>query len=170
VRESLFGILEPEVTGARVLDVYAGSGALGFEALSRGAASVAFVESDRAVVRVLRENAVALGVEARVRILAGTALRRVASDELPGPFDLVLADPPYGLGESGRLLDALARAGTLVEGARVVLERDRASEAATAGSPALRLVRTARYGRTCLDFYVHEPGPGTAVRPPTPSG
>ena len=151
VREALFDILGGFPEGKRVLDAYAGTGAPGFEALSRGAAAVTFLESARSVVGVLRANAAALGVEARCRIVAADVVATVLSGAPGGPFDLVLADPPYALADPSPLLRALAR-DALAPAARVVLERDRAVEAAD-GPAGLRLARTARYGRTCLDFY-----------------
>src|SRR5690606_32710194 len=95
IRAALFNALEAagEVAGARVLDLYAGSGALGLEALSRGAADAVFVESDRRAVEVLRANVRALGLGGSVR--HGT-VRQVLEAAAAEPFDLVVADPPYG--------------------------------------------------------------------------
>ena len=93
VREALFSSLGPEVSGARVLDLFAGSGSLGLEALSRGAQSAEFVEMDRAVVAVLRSNVDAVG-------LGGTVTRNDVTRYLAGParlHDLVFVDPPYAL-------------------------------------------------------------------------
>jgi 16S rRNA (guanine966-N2)-methyltransferase len=125
VRESLFGILTArlDLTGLAVLDLYAGSGALGLEALSRGAASATFVESDRRAAAVLERNIATLG-------LAGATLRRgaVAAVIAAGaatPVDLVLADPPYDVGASEieALLSALVDHGWVGEGTVVVVER-----------------------------------------------
>lgn len=160
VREALFDILGPGLVGIAVLDACAGSGALGFEALSRGASSATFIEADRKVLDLLRENAERLGVGPRCRLLGGKAEALIASRRAGGTFDLVLADPPYAEPLGAPILNALLAApGTLAAGARVVLERDARSDAASASRPGLPLVRTARYGRTCLDFYVLE-GPG----------
>jgi len=159
VREALFDILGPFPEGARVLDVYAGSGALGLEALSRGAVAVTFMEAGRDVLRILRANVAALGVEAQCRVLEGDAVARLASRRgLEGPFDLVLADPPYGLAAGTALLDALTGGPWLAPGARVVLERDRDDERGATLDPRLALERTARYGRTCLDFHSFRAG------------
>jgi 16S rRNA (guanine966-N2)-methyltransferase len=120
VREALFSMLG-DVSGLRVLDLFAGSGALGIEALSRGAASVTFVESDPRAASVIRENLAALGAEGEVTrqdaVVFLTAQR--------GTFDLVLADPPY---DSAPLLAApLAERlpGVLSETARIVTESDK---------------------------------------------
>jgi 16S rRNA (guanine966-N2)-methyltransferase len=102
VRETLFNWLAPHIAGRRVLDVFAGSGALGFEALSRGAASAVLVEKDRAALPVLRETATRFGL-AQARIEAGEALAFLAA-QAPGSFDLVFLDPPF---DSGLLTPAL---------------------------------------------------------------
>lgn len=154
-REALFDILGETVLGARVLDAYAGTGALGFEALSRGARSVTFIESDRKVLEVLIAAAAALGLSDQCRIVAGRANLLLRQGGAPGPFDLVVADPPYAEPSLNELLTALAVPGLLAPDARVVLERDAKVEPARPASSPLQRVRTARYGRTCLDFYRH---------------
>ena len=132
VRESLFNIVTArrDLTGLSVLDLYAGSGALGLEALSRGAASALFVESDRRAAAVIERNIATLG-------LPGAVLRRGrVADTLAGgatgPVDLVLADPPYDVdaGEVERLLTALTANGWVREGSVAVIER-------AAGGPPL---------------------------------
>jgi 16S rRNA (guanine966-N2)-methyltransferase len=95
-------ILHPELPGARVLDLYAGSGALGLEALSRGAATADFVELSPPALRAIRENGTALGALEQMRIHRGEALRFAEKLE-PAAFDIAFADPPYGLGMAPRL-------------------------------------------------------------------
>ena len=102
VRETLFNWLAPRIAGRRVLDVFAGSGALGFEALSRGATSAVLVEKDRAALPVLRETATRFGL-AQARIEAGEALAFLAA-QAPASYDLVFLDPPF---DSGLLAPAL---------------------------------------------------------------
>ena len=156
VREALFDILGHDLSGSRVLDACAGTGALGLEALSRGAESVSFIEADRQVLSELRSNAEKLRIESRCRFVGGRAEVLIAAGAVGGPFELVLGDPPYAEPLGGPILEALLVApGTLVLGARVVLERDARFPAASASVASLPLVRTARYGRTCLDFYVY---------------
>lgn len=124
VREALFNMLAARLDfdGLRVLDLYAGSGALGLEALSRGAGSVTFVEQDRRAAEVIARNIETVG-------LPGAVLRRVpVATALAGagtPMDLVLADPPYDLGaaEVEAVLEALDRGGWLAAGAVVAVER-----------------------------------------------
>lgn len=151
VREALFGALEAvfDFDGLHVLDLYAGSGALGFEALSRGASVVTFIESDRRAVEVLRANASALGL-AGARVVGGPVESVVAGEPDHG-YDIVLADPPYALSNAalGGVLGNLVRRGWLAPDALVVLER-----AARDGEPdwpeGLRPTRSRRYGDTAL--------------------
>ncbi len=133
VRESLFNIVTArrDLTGLAVLDLYAGSGALGLEALSRGAASALFVESDHRTAAVLTRNIKALG-------LTGATLRRgtvatVLAAGTASPVDLVLADPPYDVEavEVDAALAALAGCGWVREGTIAVVERAAASAALT---------------------------------------
>ena len=95
-------ILQPMLPGARVVDLYAGSGALGLEALSRGAASADFVDVSPASIKVIRENGATLGALDRMRIHRGEALR-FAQKLAAGAFDVAFADPPYNLGMAPRL-------------------------------------------------------------------
>jgi 16S rRNA (guanine966-N2)-methyltransferase len=153
VREALFSILGGRFEGGLVLDAFAGSGALGFEALSRGMDEAVFVEADRAAADTVRANASALGVEARCRVHQGEVVQLLERGRLPGPFALVLADPPWSQDVLPRFLAALARGATLAPGATVVVERD-ARALASPVPPTLTCVRTAVYGRTALDLFV----------------
>jgi 16S rRNA (guanine966-N2)-methyltransferase len=155
VREALFDILGHDLTGAIVLDACAGSGALGLEALSRGASSATFIEADRRVLERLQRNAEQLGVTPRCRFLGGRAEMLIGKGAAGGPFDLVLADPPYAEALRGPILAVIGSAPAVLRpGAKVVLERE-ARCPAEPGPDRLPLVRTARYGRTCLDFYAY---------------
>jgi len=152
VREALFSILGERVIGARVLDAYAGTGALGLEALSRGAHEVVFVESDRAAVRRLREHLETLGAVDRCSVHEAEAVSWLKAPCGAEIFDLILADPPYAGGEGQRLAGPAA-ARRLAPGGWLVLEREAARAPVEAGGEILPLFRTARYGGTCLDFY-----------------
>lgn len=110
-RETLFAMLTSrlgDLEGLQVADLFAGSGALGLEALSRGAAHCLFVEQDRAAVDVIRTNVTTLGAQARARIEAGSVMQLRAA---PRPLDLILADPPYLSGAGEVALDRLLRLG-----------------------------------------------------------
>lgn len=107
VREAWFSALGDAVAGARAVDLFAGSGALGIEALSRGAASVDFVESDRRAAAVIRENLDEMGVAGRSRLVRRD-VGAFLDDALDEPYDLALADPPYGSDWPGRLAACLA--------------------------------------------------------------
>ncbi len=153
VREALFDILGPTLEGTRVLDAFAGTGALGFEALSRGARIVTFLECDCEILAVLRRNARDLGVEDRCRLVPGFIETPIPWRIPGGPFHLVLADPPYEDPVRGRFLRGLDASAVLAKFARVVVERDHRAPPTLEGLGSLFLERSARYGRTCLDFY-----------------
>jgi len=121
VRVTLFDVLGPAVAGARILDLYAGTGAVGIEALSRGAARVVLVERDQSALGALRANLAALGARrAAARVMAGDVLRLLPElGAQEGPFDFVFIDPPYATALAVRTLEALGatricRAGTEV--------------------------------------------------------
>ncbi len=153
VREALFSALEARdaLSGARVMDLYAGSGALGLESASRGAAEVTLVESDRAAAAVIRDNAGRLGLRATVlpvsvsSALAGT----------PRELDLVFLDPPYDLAEEALTGDlaALVARGWLADGALVVVERSKRSAEPT-WPEGLEPERLKKYGETVLWYAV----------------
>ena len=138
MRERLFNWLGQDLTGRRCLDLFAGSGGLGFEALSRGAAEVVMVESSRLVHRCLRETAAGLGAGPRLRLVLGDALHFLASPS-PG-FDVVFVDPPYTSGLAVKALERLPRA--LAPGAFVYVE----SDSAFAVGSGWRVTREARAG------------------------
>jgi 16S rRNA (guanine966-N2)-methyltransferase len=161
VREALFGILvaQGRVEGARVLDLYAGTGALALEALSRGAACATLVEKGRDALDAIRSNVEALGVGRAVTVL-GAPVDRAAKGFEPRAFDLVLVDPPYADVTSGaavRLLEDVVERGALAEDALIVLEHGTPRGPAGAAGPevaGLERLETRRYGDTCLSFYV----------------
>ncbi|GAB3123290.1 16S rRNA (guanine(966)-N(2))-methyltransferase RsmD [Streptomyces calidiresistens] len=152
-REGLFSTWEAlygPLAGTAVLDLFAGSGAVGLEALSRGAGRVLLVESDRRAARVVRENIAALGLpgaEART-----DRVERVVAGPPPGgPFDLVFVDPPYALGDAtvGEILLTLASGGWLADGGIVTVERG--TRGGTFPWPAgFSALRSRRYGEGTL--------------------
>ncbi|MGX9790755.1 16S rRNA (guanine(966)-N(2))-methyltransferase RsmD [Mycobacterium sp. MMS18-G62] len=153
VRESLFNVLDARIdlTDLSVLDLYAGSGALGLEALSRGAASAMFVESDARAVSVIAENVAALGVHgATVRRGAVAAVLAAGTNK---PVDLVLADPPYEVtaAEIEGVLAALGNGGWVAAGTVVVVERGVSGPSLT-WPQGWQPWPTRRYGDTRLEI------------------
>ncbi len=157
VREALFNSLETmlDIDGLRVLDLYGGSGALGLEALSRGAGHATFVESDRRAAQVLKRNATTLGFhDVRVEQVKAETLTAAASSE---PFDVVMADPPYDLPGDllQRVLDGLVANGWAGPGSVVIVER--AVRSGDLDWPApLEPLRSKRYGDTSVHWAVIE--------------
>jgi 16S rRNA (guanine966-N2)-methyltransferase len=148
VREALFSVLGPSVPGAHVLDLYAGSGALGIEALSRGAASAVFVDRSARAIAAIRANLDALGIEAEVLRMEARAALRTARGRADA-YDLVFLDPPYRrAAELGRELSE-ALSAVLAPGARVVSESDRREPLAL----ALPLADERRYGDTVIRIH-----------------
>jgi 16S rRNA (guanine966-N2)-methyltransferase len=145
VREAIFNALDSlgAIDGARVLDGFAGSGALGIEALSRGAAHATFADTDAQATAVVEANLRALGLGDAASVATRTADRALGSG---GPFDLVLLDPPYAYEGWDELLTDLL--GVLSAGAVVVIESDREVSL----PPDLRCVRTKTYGGTVVQF------------------
>ena len=152
-REALFNSLKSllDVRGATVLDLYAGSGALGLEALSRGAEAVVFVESSPGVLPVLRENVAAVGLPGG-RVVAGS-VPTVVGGAPPARFDLVLADPPYAtpVDEVREVLQALVDGGWLAPDAVVVVERPSREKPWEWPTPLVGL-RDRRYGEAQLRY------------------
>lgn len=152
VRQSVFDVLGQRTDGLAVLDLFAGTGALGLEAVSRGAARATLVENEKAALEALEKNVRALGFEDRARVVRGDALSLAT---LRGPFDLVLADPPYAVGGTP-VVQALAASppGLLVEGARIVIEHAR-REILPEREGALERDDQRRYGDTMVSFYTY---------------
>lgn len=148
VREAWMSALQPQLPGARVLDLFAGSGALGLEALSRGASHATFVERAGTALRVLRANVQRLQAEPLCDIVRTDALAFVSGLE-PGAYDLALADPPYGTGAAGALVEIFIDNGF----ARWLWLEHRVSEPL----PEVAGARTRRYGDTALTSI---PAPG----------
>ena len=158
VKQTLFAILEPELAGARVLDLFAGSGAGGIEALSRGAASAIFVEKDQGAAAVIDTNLRAAGLAGPdATVIRWDVVRWLAEANAGAAFDLVLVDPPYA--ETDVLIRTLTALGAadapLAPGARVVAKhfwRDRPPDRIG----LLASERDRRFGETALTFYRRE--------------
>lgn len=160
VKQTLFAILEPELRGRSVLDLYAGSGASGIEALSRGASAVVFVERNQVAVAAIVRNLEATGLaSSRARVVrteVGAYLARASSPAAePSRYGIVLVDPPYDRpDELGRVLEAVAGAGRgVILAADGVLVAKHFWKTPPAGVRLLRSVREERFGETMLTFY-----------------
>jgi 16S rRNA (guanine966-N2)-methyltransferase len=132
LRETLFNVLGAAVSGSRLIDIFAGTGAVGIEALSRGASEVVFIENHAPAAALIRRNLESLGVRSSAQVLAADALRgleKVAAKHKPGdpPFGFVFLDPPYEAAEEyARVLQFLGTASFLAPGTIVVAEHRRA--------------------------------------------
>jgi 16S rRNA (guanine(966)-N(2))-methyltransferase RsmD len=149
LRETLFNILAPRIEGARVLDVFAGTGAVALEALSRGAAAATCVESDHRAATLIEENAALCGEQKRCAIIRD-GVERALQRPLPGgPFDIIVLDPPY---QYAALEEAVRRAGSqkAADGIVVLEHASRVTPPAPAG---LALTRTVKSGDSALSFY-----------------
>jgi 16S rRNA (guanine966-N2)-methyltransferase len=154
VREAVFAIIG-SVEGDRVLDLFAGSGALGIEALSRGAAHATFVDAGRPAVAAIRDNLRELGLEARATVIPGDAVAAAARHP-GGPWRLVFVDPPYRSDLATRAVVALP-CERLAQDAVVVIEHDRRGAPPDALGSLLRTDQR-RYGDTLISFFVRSPG------------
>lgn len=154
VKESVFGILAPVIEERRVLDLFAGTGNLGIEALSRGAESAVFVEKNGGAAGVVKANLAAAGFVSESTVIVMDAFRALAvlAREGRGPFDLVFLDPPYGQGLAAKALEELAVWPALGDDAVVVVEHANHDELAEAYGALVR-VRSERYGETVVSFY-----------------
>ena len=151
VRGAIFSILGRDaVEGRRVLDLYAGTGALGVEALSRGAAWADFVESNRRRCRRLERNLRELALDERSRVICGRAERTLGG--MSGEYDLVLADPPYDARPWPTLFALLGEHGLLAPDGVVVAEH-RSNAPMADGYDGLTLMDNRRYGDTSIAFY-----------------
>jgi 16S rRNA (guanine(966)-N(2))-methyltransferase RsmD len=148
LRESLFNVLAGTVVGARVLDGFAGTGAIGIEALSRGAAHVTFVEQDPRALDLIGENLTRCGVTGGYTVLGAD----VATARLPAAFDLVFLDPPYTVAPDDAV-EAAAR--VMAPGGRLVIEHATRS-VASAAIAGLTRTRTLTAGDSALSFYRRE--------------
>jgi 16S rRNA (guanine966-N2)-methyltransferase len=152
VREALFSILG-DLTDAKVVDFYAGSGALGLEALSRGAAHVTLVESDRQAAQVIRNNVAAWGVEASFRVLESAVEKSRGPLSATQPIDLVLADPPWKIAREAAVAVAAVVKGLLAPSATVVLGHASREDLVLAESSGLELVDRRAWGDSALSFF-----------------
>jgi 16S rRNA (guanine966-N2)-methyltransferase len=154
LRETVFNVLAPLIVGARFLDVFAGTGAIGIEALSRGAAEAVFIESHRPAAALIKQNLASLGIRTGVSVLAMDAVRGL--EKLAAKpnvrFDLAYIDPPYAAAEQyAQVLEAVAKSPLFHAESRIAVEHRRAFELpAVAG---LTVVRRLEQGDAALTFF-----------------
>ena len=151
LRETLFNVLAPVIPGARVLDAYAGTGAIGIEAISRGAAHVTFVDCDARATALVTRNLQRCGIRDGYAIIRDDAARAVPATASQD-FDVIVLDPPYDAADAAPVVAALAPA--LAPGGVLVLEHARRHVAPPAAG-ALTLTRALRAGDSALAFYRH---------------
>ena len=153
LRKSLADILRPRLAGARVLDLFGGSGAVGFELLSNGASSAVLVEISSATAELIRQNARDLNILADVKAFQGDgieAVSRLAGQE--EEFDVIVVAHPYGRGLQQSAIDELGAHRVLAANGVIIVQREH-REPVPEPSGQLRFVHTRNYGRTAFDFY-----------------
>ncbi|MDA8431384.1 MAG: 16S rRNA (guanine(966)-N(2))-methyltransferase RsmD [Nitrospiraceae bacterium] len=156
VREALFDILRNDISGSSFLDLYAGTGAVGFEALSRGASRVCFVESVRTVAEQIQSHIGQMELAGKAAVYAEEAerfLRRAGNTDTG--FDIIFADPPYASKEADVILELLDAGGVLKDGGCLVVEAPSRNNPRE-GLRSLRLIKKYRYGDTSLFLYGKE--------------
>jgi 16S rRNA (guanine(966)-N(2))-methyltransferase RsmD len=153
VREALFSILAPRIQGSHFLDMYAGTGAVGIEALSRGAAIVTFVESDPHAVQIMRRNLAGCGMRDQADLRIASVERFLREPQSwKGPYDVLFADPPYADADAVEIVLSSWRLDLLSPDAVMVIEQDIRAEL-PAETDRARLIRRYAYGDTALFLY-----------------
>ncbi len=153
VREAIFDLMQLEWETCHVLDLFAGSGALGIEALSRGAKKAVFVERDPAIARLLKENLSRMGLVAMAEVVKADVLRFLRKGPETERYQIVFADPPYGKDLARMCLLELAGGGWVAPGGMVVMEHSKREDLEEKIGP-LVLVSRRRYGDTLVSLYV----------------
>lgn len=157
VREALFDILRNDIKGATFLDLYAGTGAVGFEALSRGASRACFVESDRAAAREISQYIGKMGLDEMTEVFAGTAERFLKRTEVAEmTFDIIFADPPYASDEIEKILPLIDIGEILTAGGCLIVEHP-AKKTIASSCKNLKLSKIYKYGDTMVTLYRKEP-------------
>ena len=158
LRETLFNVLAPQIAGARFLDLFAGTGAIGIEALSRGAADAVFVEKHAPAATLIRKNLESLGIKSGARVIASDALKALeklsaACAEESSRFHCIFLDPPYAAAEEyQRVLEFVGSSNLIMAEGIVIAEHQRKYELAKEAG-FLRRVRVLKQGDAALSFY-----------------
>jgi len=155
VKENLFNIIAPDLPNSRFLDLFCGSGAIGIEALSRGAAEAVFVDVSAEATRVAKNNLARVKFENQAKVLCMCARKAISQLEREGRgFDIIFLDPPYGDGILKRVIDELESSSLLVAEGIVIIECS--DKEAPVGAHNLKLYDTREYGNTRLEFYTNK--------------
>lgn len=155
VRESIFNILGAGVRGTLVLDLFAGTGAMGIEALSRGAESVVFADNDKTALRALAKNINMCSLESRANIIQWDILKNLnITCSFPPAFNLVFIDPPYNKNMIQLTLSNLCKSRCLADGARVAIEHS-PREPISAKDQNFKISDQRRYGKTLVSFLIY---------------
>ncbi|HVF91490.1 MAG TPA: 16S rRNA (guanine(966)-N(2))-methyltransferase RsmD [Blastocatellia bacterium] len=153
LRETLFNILAPSIRGSRFLDICAGSGAVGIEALSRGASHVTLIESSRQTCAIIRENIRALAIGDEARVINREAAQEISRLSGEGePFDIVFLDPPYASALYSEVLERVSQGGLISDDGIVVVEHG-SKKPPRESYGRLRVYREVRQGESALAFY-----------------
>lgn len=152
MKESIFSYLNQEVEGARILDLFSGTGSLGIEALSRGAGSVVFVERDSLHIRILKENLERCGFAEDARILQGDVFRKlVRLGEAGERFDIILADPPFRQMLRNRIAECVDRSGVLAKEGLLLIEHEVHDDDPV--NLSMRLIKKRQFGQCVVSIY-----------------
>lgn len=155
VKESVFNILGPYLDGEMVLDLFAGSGGLGLEALSRGAKESVFIEKNPKAVTVLQENIAKARFQEESLVIRGDAKRAIEQlKEGQKKFDLVFLDPPYAQTKLYDLAELLIQMDLVADGAILVVEHEKSVQVEE-NIPSAELYRTEKYGSLCVSFFTY---------------
>jgi 16S rRNA (guanine966-N2)-methyltransferase len=151
VKESIFNVLREEVVGKRILDLFAGAGSLGIEALSRGAESVTFVDASFLSINVLKKNLKNLDLEDKSIVLRLDGLRALRKLEVS--FHMIFADPPYLKGFAQKIIDSVAQSEVLEENGILILEHHK-KESFDSPQDKLFILKQKRFGDTVISFFL----------------
>lgn len=146
IKETLFNMIAPRIPDCRFLDLFAGSGGIGIEALSRGASSAVFVEQDRAALQIIRQNLHFTHMEDRAKVIPSEAVRAVLSMETEDVFDVIFMDPPYDHELERRILEALGRTSLIDAHTLIIIEASGNTDFSYLQELGYEMERDKRYG------------------------
>ena len=143
IKETLFNIIMDDIPGCNFLDLFYGSGQIGIEALSRGAASAAFIEKNKKVAELIGKNLKKTGLEEAATVIRGDVISNIPGLKAHPPFDIIYMDPPYDLKAEEQVIESIAEAGILSDGGMIIIEADLKRELKSI--PGFRVYREKTY-------------------------